>query len=580
MTRIVATPGLFAADAAAGFVDAYADLVRAVQGGVIRATATPAGKVAVVTGGGSGHYPLFAGYVGAGLADAAVMGDVFASPSSRAVIDVATAASRGGGVLLTFGNYAGDVLNFSAAADALRALGIDTRIVLVTDDVASAPPNESHRRRGVAGGVVVFKVAGAAAEAGANLEAVTGIAARANERTRSLGLAFAGCTLPGASAPLFTLPPGMMGVGMGIHGEPGVSDAPIVPAEDLARLLVDRLLAEAPANGGLRVAAILNGLGATKHEELFVLWRFVAPMLRAAGLTLVAPQVGEFVTSLDMAGCSLTITWLDEELERLWLAPAHAPAFRRGDAVGAGVSAEGRVEVPLPVAVPAPAAPVAWPASTSGSRDGAALIARCLAAALTDVREAEDALGRLDAEAGDGDHGRGMVRGLGAAVAAADAAAGAGAGARSALAAAADAWADRGGGTSGALWGVALNAWAAAYSDTEAVTAAATASGARAAVDAVRRMGGAVLGDKTMVDAMVPFADALEQALAAGADLADAWGRAVSAASAAAEATAGLLPRIGRARPLAERSLGHRDAGAVSFVICAGAVGRVLEAGR
>lgn len=570
MTHVVATAGSFAADAAAGFADAFAAFVRAVPGGVVRSTATPVGKVAVVIGGGSGHYPLFAGYVGAGLADAAVLGDVFASPSARQVTDVATAVSRGGGVLLTFGNYAGDVLNFTAAADVLRTAGIETRIVTVSDDVASAPPAEHHRRRGVAGDVIVFKVAGAAAESGYDLDGVARVAARANALTRSFGVAFAGCTLPGSDTPLFALPHGMMGVGMGVHGEPGVSDSPIVPADELARVLVDRLLAEAPEGGGSRTAVILNGLGATKHDELFVLWRFVAPLLRDAGYVLVAPEVGELVTSLDMAGCSLTLTWLDDELERLWLAPSNTPAFRRGDAIQTRAA-----EIAEPVAH----VETAWPAASADSRESAVLLATCLAAALEDVAATEEELGRLDAEAGDGDHGRGMVRGLEAAVTAAGVATAAGAGAASVLAAAADAWADRGGGTSGALWGTALHAWAAAYDNAAGITAAATAAGARAALDAIVRAGGASIGDKTMIDAMAPFVETLETAVVAGVPIAEAWTQAASSATAAADATARLLPRIGRARPLAERSLGHRDAGAVSLAICARAVARALAAG-
>ena len=330
MTKIVDDPETFAASALAGFSRIYGRYVRLVKGGVVRSTAVPPGKVSVIVGGGSGHYPAFAGYVGPGMADAAVAGEIFASPSTAAVARVCRNADYGGGILLGFGNYAGDVLNFGVAAERLRAEGIDVHIVTVTDDVASAPADQHLRRRGIAGDFVVFKIAGAAAEAGLDIDAVERITRHANDRTFSFGVAFGGCTLPGATEPLFTVPRGTMALGLGIHGEPGIRDAEIVPARALAELLVETVLAERPA-GARRAAILLNGLGATKYEELFVLWGAVETLLQASGVDLVAPEVGEYVTSLDMQGCSLTILWLDAELERYWLAPCDTPVFRRGE---------------------------------------------------------------------------------------------------------------------------------------------------------------------------------------------------------------------------------------------------------
>jgi dihydroxyacetone kinase len=498
MTHLLDAPEAFAEQALQGFCAVHARLVRATPGGVLRATATPAGKVAVVIGGGSGHYPAFAGYVGPGFADGAVAGDVFASPSTRLVHDVAARAHRGAGILLGFGNYAGDVLNFGAAAERLRSEGIDVRVLPVTDDVASASAEEIARRRGVAGDVAVFKVAGAAAEAGLDLDAVERVARTANARTRSFGVAFGGCTLPGAAGPLFTVPVGQMGIGLGIHGEPGVGESPILPASELAALLVRRLVAEAPEAAGTRVGVILNGLGSTKQEELFVLWVAVAAELRATGLTAVAPLVGEYVTSLDMEGCSLTLIWLDAELETFWLAPCDTAALRIG-----------ALEAALPVEDEAAdiAEAASWPPATPPSQAAGKLIATAFARLAAALKEAEAELGRIDAQAGDGDHGQGMARGSAAAEQAAQAAATAGAGAKP--------------------------------------------------------------GDKTLVDAFVPFVDALSADIEAGADLAAAWRRSAAVAGQAAEDTAQLRPKLGRARPLAERSLGHPDAGAVSFALCA-----------
>jgi dihydroxyacetone kinase len=525
---------------------------------VVRSTETPKGKVSLVVGGGSGHFPAFAGYVGPGFADAAVAGDVFASPSTAAVARVCRHADHGGGMILGFGNYAGDVLNFSVAAERLRAEGIDVRIVPVTDDVASAPVEIASKRRGIAGTVLVYKIAGAAAEAGLPLDEVERLTRHANDRTVSFGVAFGGCTLPGASAPLFTVPQGKMGVGLGIHGEPGIREEKTPPASELAKVLVGTLVAERPA-GTKKAAALLNGLGATKYEELFVLWQAVAAELKAHGLEIVEPEAGEFVTSLDMQGCSLSLMWLDEELERYWRAPSDAAVLRKG-----AITAKPATDVLDDREDRA----VFGPASDA-SKESGRCIASLIAEASSALHTASDELGRIDAIAGDGDHGQGMSRGSAAASAAASNAVAAGAGAASVLAAAGDAWADRAGGTSGAIWGLLLRAWSGALRDDEAVNPQAIVTGARLALDGVMRLGRARLGDKTLVDAFVPFVESLERSSAAGKPLAEAWADAASAAKAAADATSALTPKIGRARPLAERSVGHPDAGAVSLALTA-----------
>ncbi|MET9741404.1 dihydroxyacetone kinase subunit DhaK [Streptomyces sp. NPDC006422] len=317
----------FAREAIGGFAAAHADLVRPVHGGVVRASATPPGQVAVVLGGGSGHYPAFAGWVGPGFAHGAACGEIFASPSAGQIASVARAAENGGGVLFGFGNYAGDVLHFGQAAQRLRAEGVDARVLTVTDDLASHP--DPSQRRGIAGDLTVFKIMCAAAERGAGIDEVEEIGRRANAATRTLGYAFDGCTLPGAPRPLFSVAPGRMALGLGIHGEPGLDEAELTDADTIADRLLDGVLKEAP-DGARRAAVLLNGLGATKYEELFVVYRRIAERLAAAGIEAVAPEVGEHVTSLDMAGLSLTLTFFeeDDELAELWRAPALAPAFR------------------------------------------------------------------------------------------------------------------------------------------------------------------------------------------------------------------------------------------------------------
>lgn len=575
MTRLYDDPKTFSDDALAGFLDAHARYVCGVPGGVVRADETPPGKVAVVVGGGSGHYPAFCGVVGPGFADGAVVGNIFTSPSAEEAYTVAKAAAGNAGVLFSTGNYAGDMMNFTLAEERLCDEGIDTRLVFVTDDVASASIEEIGKRRGIAGDFVVFKIAGAAAEGGYDLDGVERVARRANDRTRTLGVAFAGCTMPGADEPLFTVPAGKMGVGLGIHGEPGVSEDDLPCAADLAKLLVDGVLAERPGDAGPTAGVILNGLGDTKYEELFVVWRTAAKLLGEAGLEVVEPEVGELVTSLDMAGCSLTVVYLDAELETLWRAPADSPGYKKGGAVATREGNRRRAEDLTPEAL-AGGSDVTTPGSAA-SQGCAKTSFAALEAMAAAIQDAADELGRIDAVAGDGDHGRGMVKGVTAAVSAARHVTDSGAGVTSVLAAAGDAWAAKAGGTSGALWGAALRSMGGRLgNDSEEVTASDVAAAVRAGLETLQRLGRAVAGDKTMLDAWTPFADSLEKETGAGADLATAWRQAAEVATRAAEETAGLRPKIGRARPLAERSVGTPDAGAVSFALCATVVGDVL----
>ncbi|WP_427383517.1 dihydroxyacetone kinase family protein [Janibacter sp. G56] len=571
MTHVFDDPAQFKDDVLRGFAAAHPRHVSRVPdaSGFVRAGGPLEGKVSLVIGGGSGHYPSYNGVVGPGFADGAVLGDLFASPSSEQVYRVARAADGGAGVILSFGNYAGDRLNFGEAAERLRAEGIDTRVVWVTDDIASAGPAEKGLRRGIAGTFTVYRVAGAAAEAGLDLDAVEEVMRRANDLTYSFGVAFAGCTMPGASAPLFEVARGQMDFGLGIHGEPGVSSAPWMSSRDLARSLVEKVLAERPASASGRVAVLVNGLGATKYEELYGLYGHIVPLLEGAGLELVGPEVGELVTSLDMAGCSLTVTWLDDELEQLWTSPADTPAYRRGDAAASTLFTSRHTTT----ATQAGAA-----AEEAGDESvAAAAVARRCVAALRDVVEAhKEELGRIDAIAGDGDHGIGMSRG---AAAAAEAAAQTQGGVLTVLRAAGAAFSDRAGGTSGILWGRLLGGLGAALGNEHAVTAPLLAAAVRESSDGLKAFSKAELGDKTMLDALFPFVEELEARVAAGESTADAWAEAAKVAVAAADATESLVPRIGRARPLAERSVGSPDPGAISLGLIVTAVGDVLADG-
>lgn len=552
-------------DSTSGFSLAYADWVSRVPGGVVRASEVPDGQVAIVTGGGSGHYPAFAGLVGPGLAHGAALGNIFASPSAQQVYTVAKAANAGGGVLLTYGNYAGDVLNFNLAQERLNAEGIECKTVVVTDDIASAPQEEATKRRGIAGDLFVFKVAAAAAEAGKTLDEVVAIATEANSRTKSLGVAFSGCTLPGSDQPLFTIPEGRMAVGMGIHGEPGISEQTIPTADELAQLLVQRLLAEKPTDTDSRAVVLLNGLGGVKYEELFVLYNSVAKLLDEAGVSVIEPDVGELVTSFEMAGVSLTLSWLNPELEAYWSAPANTPAYRKGNRAQGNRRSDVQVSKEEEEQIPE---------SSPASRAAAKIALQFIETAEEAIRLNVERLGELDGIAGDGDHGIGMHRGVLAAAESARKNREKNFGIGTFLGAAADAWGDKAGGTSGALWSVMLRAFSGKLGDTADISPKLLASAVNDAVNAAQKFGGAQLGDKTMIDAIAPFSTTFTAAIESDEDLTQALALATDAAVRAAQETANLAPKIGRARPHAEKSLGTPDPGAVSFALIAEAITR------
>ena len=558
MTRIFDDPRAFADDALAGLAAAYPGYVLRVEGGVLSAVASRPGQVAVVIGGGSGHYPAFAGLVGPGLATAAACGKIFASPSAGQAYRVARSVESGGGVLFSYGNYAGDRMQFGQAEQRLREDGVDARTVVVTDDIASAPPGQMEERRGIAGGLAVFKVAGAAAESGLSLDEVERLARKANSCTRTLGVAFEGCTLPGADAPLFTVPSGHMSIGLGIHGEPGISDTGIPTAHDLAEMLVTDLLREKPDASPGRAVVLVNGLGTVKYEELFVLFGEVATRLAAAGVDVVDALCGEFVTSLDMSGLSLTLFWVDDELEAWWSAPADTPAYKKTSNrtfERRNVGDIGRYELH------------ADEDATAASQQLARVATLMLGAVAEAMHAHEAELGHLDSVAGDGDHGAGMCRGADGALETARAKLDRHAGVRELLAAASEEWSDRAGGASGALWSAALLAMASSLGNRDSYGAEDLVNAAVAARDAIVALGQAEQGDKTIVDAVFPFVAALEDEVGRDTDLGAALRTAAAAATRAAAATAPLRPRKGRARPLADRSVGTPDPGAVSFAL-------------
>ncbi|MFJ9944867.1 dihydroxyacetone kinase subunit DhaK [Streptomyces erythrochromogenes] len=333
MRMLINSPQTVVADALRGLAAAHPDLeVDAEARVVVRKGAREGGRVGLVSGGGSGHEPLHAGFVGPGMLSAAAPGEVFTSPVPDQVVRAAKAVDSGQGVLFIVKNYTGDVLNFDMAAELAEEEGIRVERVLVDDDVAVTDSLYTAGRRGTGATLFVEKIAGAAAEEGAPLEQVAAVAKRVNEASRSFGVALSACTTPAKGSPTFDLPDGELELGIGIHGEPGRERRPMMSAREIAEFAVGAVLDDladvAPADGP--VLALVNGMGATPLLELYGFHAEVAQVLADRGVPVARTLVGNYVTSLDMAGCSVTLCRADEEFLRLWDAPVQTPALRWG----------------------------------------------------------------------------------------------------------------------------------------------------------------------------------------------------------------------------------------------------------
>jgi dihydroxyacetone kinase len=317
MNRIFNNPDLVVEDMLGGYFRVHADLVSPAENPrvVKRVDAPIAGKVGVVTGGGSGHEPAFLGYVGENLVDAVAVGEIFSSPTAKSFHDAIKAANGGKGVACLYGNYAGDNMNVKMAIKSAEKDGIRVRTVVANDDVPSAPKTEREKRRGVAGEILMWKVGGAKAAMGGSLDEVIAAAQKAIDSTRSIGIGLAPCTIPAVGKPNFEIKDGEMEVGIGHHGEPGMKVMKTTPANEMAELMVDTVLPDLPFEPGHEVAVLLSGLGATPIMELYILYRRIAELLASRKIAIRFQFVGNLFTSLDMMGVTLTVMRLDEELK-------------------------------------------------------------------------------------------------------------------------------------------------------------------------------------------------------------------------------------------------------------------------
>lgn len=331
MKKIINKPENFVDETIEGIVMAYPEKVHLSEKSrrvLLCSHPSENRKVGIVTAGGSGHLPVFLGYVGEGMLDGCTIGNVFASPSASAMATMIRNCDRGEGVLCLYGNYGGDVMNLNLACEEVSFEDdIETRIVLVKDDVASSPQETAQKRRGVAGMVYAFKIAGAAADRGLGLDEVAAAAQKALENTRTMGVALSSCTVPEVGHPTFSIKEDELEVGMGIHGEPGIEVHKMMSADEIAELLLNKILEDMPVSQGSEVSVMVNGLGATPLEEQFIVYRALGKLLREKGISVYMPHIGEFATSMEMAGLSVTVMRLDEELKELLRAPANTPFY-------------------------------------------------------------------------------------------------------------------------------------------------------------------------------------------------------------------------------------------------------------
>jgi dihydroxyacetone kinase len=557
MKKLINRPEAVVEDMLQGLVAMYPHLARLSQHPVlVRADAGQIrdAQVALISGGGSGHEPAHAGYVGAGMLSAAVAGEVFTSPPSAAILAAIEAVAGKPGVLLIVKNYTGDRFNFGLAAEIARTDGIAIETVLVADDVALATTQERGTGRGLAGTVLVHKIAGAAAAAGKTLSEVAAIAHEAAGNVATMGLSLSAGTVPAIGKQSYLLADDEVELGLGIHGEPGVQRTLLKPADDLAKQLLERLLSTYQLAPGERIAVLINNLGGTTNMELAIFARKALDVLRSRAVVVERVYAGAFVTSLEAAGISVSVIRLNDELLRYLDAPTSAPAWPN--------------TLPMQPSQPRDRVIISTVTRNFNRQATRALpnnvLQRAIQAACRALKGAEAQLTELDLVVGDGDLGLSLSRG-----------------ARSVEGALATYPLDNVfetlkaigltlqevvGGSSGPLYGVlflrAASALQYAGPDPAAWTHACFAG-----CEAIAALGGASPGDRTMLDALLPFAHTLQSAFAKGESPAAAAQTAVAAAESAAQATAQMTPRRGRASYLAERAIGHPDPGAIAIAI-------------
>jgi dihydroxyacetone kinase len=566
MKKLINRPEAVVEEMVQGLVAAF-PLLRRLPGQtvVVRADLLDASKrpVAVISGGGSGHEPAHAGYVGRGMLSAAVAGDVFTSPSPDAILAAIRATTGPRGAVLIIKNYTGDRLNFGLAAELARHDGIPVETVIVADDVALAGSTDHAGRRGLAGTILVHKVAGAAAEIGAPLAEVAAAGRAAASMVRTMGVALSPCTVPAAGRPTFTLDEDEIELGLGIHGEPGVRRGPLEPADALVDHLLDAILTDLPPVPDKRIVLLVNNLGATPTMELAIVTRRAVAVLEGRGLAVERVYLGTFLSALEMAGVSVSVLLVDEARLALLDAPTEAPGWT------------GTARPRKRVAPPLPEAPFSsLPVTPARPRTPRTPLGQSLETAIQSAAraliEAASRLTQMDQVVGDGDLGISLERGARAVQEALraypldDPAAtlhALGLTLQRAL-----------GGTCGPLYAAFFLRAGGHLRSGRAEDPMTWATAFQAGCSAIAELGGAVQGDRTMLDALLAAADAFRIAVESKQSTANALRAAAEAAERGARATSDMMPRRGRSSYLGVRALGHPDPGAEAVAVWLGAL--------
>jgi dihydroxyacetone kinase len=585
MNRVINNPDHVVEDMLKGWRQAHAETVcvsaanpRVMQ----RVQAPERGKVGVITGGGSGHEPAFLGYVGDGLLDAVAVGEIFSSPTARSFFDAMQAADGGAGVACLYGNYAGDNMNVKMAMQLASAQGMVVQTVVANDDVASAAKGDEANRRGVAGEIFMWKVGAAVAARGGSLAQVIAAAQKAIDNTRSIGIGLSACVIPAVGKANFTIEHGNMEVGIGHHGEPGIDVRPTATAAEMAELMLKAVLPDLPFAAGDRVALLVSGLGATPLMEQYILYGELAQRLEARGIRIVFKQVGNLFSSLEMMGVTLTLMKLDDELASCLTEPCQSAGLTvtgnsAGDRRYSGQLAGHAALTGKAVAAVAASAPrlVVGPAIPLALSGG---LVRDLIASIVANRQY---LSEIDGLIGDGDHGINMAKGFNGCAARLDALGDKALELPVALTQLSKALMDDIGGSMGPVYGEFFRGLADTLAPHSQLDAALFGDALAAAVANVQAMGNAKVGDKTLMDTLLPALDAYRAAQASAAGFKDALQAMSDAAALGRDSTQALQARIGRSARLGPRSIGVLDAGATSCCLIlqsmAGSLQRLLQ---